>query len=345
MSSHGQRWIIGIQVALAAHDVATASRWSERLDRAIQTGLSAAGVTPGDATLVVFPEHLGTWLALTGGPELVYTTPTRAAAIEALAASDAALGEALEDARRHRVGAASGFALLEQGLVHYQAQRMWQTHQTVCSQLARAHHLTLVAGSLALPPLDRLDDPDAPLFNTVPTFGPDGSLQRLDHKVYLAEAEQSWLRPGSLAEVAPFGTPCGRVGILVCADGWFPTMYEPLAEAEVLLQPSFGEDGLVGFDQVWQGYAGYEPPADVDQTDVGQITEQAAWRKYSLAARIHATRARFAVNPFLSGRLWDVMPGGIGLGIDRRKPEGAQLTEVPTDPDHDTFIVLPPIQD
>jgi hypothetical protein len=43
----------------------------------------------------------------------------------------------------------------------------------------------------------------------------------------------------------------------------------------------------------------------VDEGDIEKITETQAWEKYSLAGRIRSSGARYGMNIFMRGRLWD----------------------------------------
>jgi hypothetical protein len=57
--------------------------------------------------------------------------------------------------------------------------------------------------------------------------------------------------------------------------------------------------------QPWLGYNGWQIPADVDRSDIKKLTEAQAWQKYALAGRIKSSGAKFGMNIFLRGKLWD----------------------------------------
>jgi hypothetical protein len=137
-------------------------------------------------------------------------------------------------------------------------------------------------------------------------FGPDGALHpHLSRKVYPVKAELPFVAGAPLDELPVFETPAGRLGVLVCADSWYPGLYQHLrqSEVELLAVPSLLSNGI--WEQPWGGYNGAAAPQDVDLTDVGRLTEGEAWRKYALAGRIGPCGARAGINVFLHGVLWD----------------------------------------
>jgi hypothetical protein len=58
----------------------------------------------------------------------------------------------------------------------------------------------------------------------------------------------------------------------------------------------------------------------VHLSDVGQLSEGEAWRKYALAGRIELSGARAGINVFLHGVLWDVGDdSGVSLAVKNNK--------------------------
>lgn len=64
------------------------------------------------------------------------------------------------------------------------------------------------------------------LFNTAVMYGPRGLVGKY-RKVHLWDAEALYFTPGDLG-FPVFDTPHGRIGMLVCYDGWFPESYRSL---------------------------------------------------------------------------------------------------------------------
>ncbi len=76
------------------------------------------------------------------------------------------------------------------------------------------------------------------LFNSSILLGPDGTRQ-VFRKVHLWDEEALWFEPGDLGfPVAD--TPFGRVGMMICYDGWFPESYRSLvlAGADLVCVPT-----------------------------------------------------------------------------------------------------------
>ncbi|HRJ10198.1 MAG TPA: carbon-nitrogen hydrolase family protein [Prosthecobacter sp.] len=101
-----------------------------------------------------------------------------------------------------------------------------------CAQ-AKLHRLHLVAG---------LVERDGPtIYNTAALIGPDGSLIGKYRKVALPRSEiEAGLTPGR--DYPVFDTAFGKVGMMICYDGFFPEVARALAiqGAEVIAWPVWG---------------------------------------------------------------------------------------------------------
>ena len=104
--------------------------------------------------------------------------------------------------------------------------------------LARQHNLYIVAG---------LIERDRELvFNTAVLIGPDGGVVGKYRKVCLPRGEiEKGVQPGS--EYPVFNTRFGRVGLMVCYDGFFPEVARELSNrgAEVIAWPVWGCNPLL----------------------------------------------------------------------------------------------------
>lgn len=140
-------------------------------------------------------------------------------------------------------------------------------------------------------------------------------------KVFLTADEQGFLEKGRIDELPVFDTPAGRLGILICADAWFPESYARLkAEGvELLVVPSF-ITGAGKLATPWQGYSGAPPPTDVNAADVGRITLGAAWTRYAFAGRWPASGAHTGITSCLLGHLWDLGTDGQTTVVRRERP-------------------------
>jgi hypothetical protein len=154
---------------------------------------------------------------------------------------------------------------------------------------------------------------DGPLRNVSVIYQPDGAPYSPPiYKTFLTAEEQPFLRSASANELPAFDTPAGRLGVLICADSWYPPAYTPLKEQGVALLavPSYSADGMEKWNQPWPGYNGWPAPGDVDVQDIKKLTEAQAWSKYSLAGRIRSGGATYGLRVFLRGKLWDLDLGG-----------------------------------
>jgi predicted amidohydrolase len=100
-------------------------------------------------------------------------------------------------------------------------------------ELAKKHNLYIVAGLV--------ERDKHLLYNVAALIGPDGSLAGKYRKVCLPRSEISaGLQPGS--EYPVFETRFGKLGMMVCYDGFFPEVARELSNrgAEVIAWPVWG---------------------------------------------------------------------------------------------------------
>lgn len=127
--------------------------------------------------------------------------------------------------------------------------------------LAKRHNLYIVAG---------LVERDGPLvFNVAVLVGPDGMLIGKYRKVTLPRSEiEAGVEPG--CDYPVFETRFGRLGMMVCYDGFFPEVARALAlnGAEIIAWPVWGCDPVLAAaraceNRVWLVSSTYTP-ADWD---------------------------------------------------------------------------------
>jgi predicted amidohydrolase len=308
--------LLGIQPVVSERDYATDEAFFSKLDSYMRQAAARAWLGP--LTIVVWPEYLSTGLASTGEKSAATFAGTmQNVALAHLPRFAKAL---LTSHAKNRRNAA---------VFHTQGQAMARRYQAAFSRLARQYAVTVVGGSILLPaPLVQAGQVRAgrgPLQNVSAVFRPDGTAYPfLARKSFPTAGEQEFVCAGSAAETRIFETPAGRLGVLVCADSWYPEPYAALRDAgvELLAVPSFiSSTGL--WDQPWAGYNGHAVPADVDPADIGRLTEGQAWRKYALTGRIAQSGARHGLNVFLRGTLWDIVAdSGTAIAIS-----GSQVRE------------------
>jgi len=131
------------------------------------------------------------------------------------------------------------------------------------STLAREYGAYVAAGSTALPPLE--EEPskggrhvrdETKVYNISYLFSPRGVCLNRVPKVNMTEPfETRVFDSGPRSELVPVDTAVGRVGTLVCWDGFHQTLvehYDALA-VDILLQPSYNQ-------KLWNGPCSYDAP-------------------------------------------------------------------------------------
>ncbi|MEL6105074.1 MAG: sulfatase-like hydrolase/transferase, partial [Planctomycetota bacterium] len=104
--------------------------------------------------------------------------------------------------------------------------------------LARKHRLHLVAGLI--------EREESLIYNVAVLFGPDGKIIGKYRKVSLPRGEiEAGLAPGDSLPV--FETSLGKIGMMICYDGFFPEVAQGLAEngAEIIAWPVWGCNPLL----------------------------------------------------------------------------------------------------
>jgi len=138
-----------------------------------------------------------------------------------------------------------------------------QAYVGTFSSLAREYGAYVAAGSIALPPLE--EEPgkggrhvmdETKVYNMSYLFSPRGVCLNRVPKVNMTEPfETRVFDSGPRSELVPVDTAVGRVGTLVCWDGFHHTLvehYDSLA-VDILLQPSYNQ-------KLWDGPCSYDAP-------------------------------------------------------------------------------------
>jgi predicted amidohydrolase len=275
--------LVAVQMRLELDDYWTREAFERRIRAEMDAVASATD--PALPTLVVFPEDVGLMLVVQGMERRLAGIDSIATAIEtAVRASTVPLLWTRLIRRTSWVPA----------LLLRKNRQIAETYFEVFSAAARDYGVYLVAGSVPLPPY-RIEDGEVlwqrgPLryrvHNTSYLFGPDGSVIGKQDKVELIELEREAalsLEPGSLDDLRVYDTPLGRIGIAICLDAFDPEVVDRLTElgAQVLVQPSAN-------------------PAPWDEWQQGD------WLRGSHRQTAVDGRFAYAVNPMLTGPLWDI---------------------------------------
>lgn len=311
-NGHGR--LLSVQLWVDDNDYATADRLRERVRALFVVARERALLD--DKTVVVLPEYAGSWLVAAGeGAGVVKKTK---------------LGDAMGDLALAHLPSfllTSWTAGVDDGdayaAFNEKADAMAAAYDDVFGGVADEFDVVVVAGSILLPG-PHLDDgrvkatPGAPLENVSVVFDGEGRALSMAHKRFLTKDEQGFVAGGAPdLQVAVVDTAAGRLGVVVCADAWFPESYRALHDAGVALLavPTF-HSGNDLWNTPWNGYSGQAAPDDVDAADIGVLSEAQAWDKYALAGRATAAGLTAAVSAPLRGSLWDLGDDGQAFLVD-----------------------------
>lgn len=293
--------LLGIQPELFPTDYQS----SERLHRKLAAYLQKArdqGLL-NEKTIVVLPEHIGTWLMVSGEKDELYQATTLKEAMNWLAVSNP-----LKFLRA--LISAKGDSRLDDAHLRMKAKGMAKDYQALFGGLAKEFNVTLVAGSIVLPDPSIIEGTlkvgGGALFNSSVVFGRDGlpigQPQRQmhpifdDHEVIAANGEHT---------LSVVDTPAGRLGILIGSDSWYPDNYRKLDAqgAQFVAVPAF-VIGRGTWDKPWRGYKGLSTPGSVS-LKAGELSEGQAWHRLTLTAQPPSSQAIAGMSVFLRGQFWD----------------------------------------
>jgi predicted amidohydrolase len=213
-------------------------------------------VDPQYPTLVSFPELVGMFLSFVPyhWDDFKDETNLEAAATKLVMKNIARLPEA---DRATPEAAARRLLYIEHAVETEKA------YTDTFATLAREHGAYVAAGSIALPPLE--DEPskggrhvmdETKVYNISYLFSPLGVCLNRVPKVNMTEPfEVRVFDSGPRSELVPVDTRVGRVGTLVCWDGFHHTLVEryDAMDVDVLLQPSYNQ-------KLWGGPCSYDAP-------------------------------------------------------------------------------------
>ena len=297
--------LLGIQPELFPTDYQSPARLRRKLAAYLQQAQDQGLLN--DKTVVVLPEHVGTWLMISGEKDELYQAPTLAEAMNWLAASNPLLF-----ARAWL--SAKGKDRLDDAHLRMKSRTMAKDYQALFGGLAKEFHVTLVAGSIVLPEPSIRDGQLTPgsgaLYNSSVVFGRDGAPlgqpQRQLHPVF----SQRDVIQANEKTINVVDTPAGRLGVLIGSDSWYPDNYRKLDEqgAQLIAVPAqvFGQGA---WNQPWRGYKSSSTPSSVSLKP-GEVSEGQAWHRLTLTAQPPSSHAVAGMSVFLRGQFWDKSGAG-----------------------------------
>ncbi|MFP3515204.1 nitrilase-related carbon-nitrogen hydrolase [Pseudomonas sp. SIMBA_077] len=264
-----------------------------------------------DKTVVVLPEHIGSWLVFEGEKNELYQAPNLNEAMHMLVLSHPL---AFANAWLR----ADGDNRTNDAHLRMKAKPMAKDYQRLFGGLAKEFGVTLVAGSITLPD-PRIENGtlipgSGPLYNSSVVFDRNGVAQSpMQRQLLPTYEEQSYIQPSPDHHLNLIDTPAGRLGILVGSDSWYPEHYRALNEqgAQLIAVPAFimGKDT---WDQPWGGYKSTLTPSEISLKP-GEVSEGEAWHRLTLTSSLPVSTAAAGVTVFLRGKFWDKRSSGHGF--------------------------------
>lgn len=302
--------VIGIEPFLNKYSYATEESFYASVREYFQKAKDNENIFV-DRTIIVLPEYIGTWLVVTAEDKSIFEKETITEAMEELVKQN--IGSFLW----HYVFSPSYSSdHLKETLFRMKAWQMTDRYQSIFSRLAREYRVAIVAGSIVLPHPKvvegKITPTDGPLENVSFYFHPDGRVDdQIVRKLFPIAEEKQFLSEGKLNQNPTYRTALGKLYTMICADSWFPEMYQELTktEAEILVVPSFVAPKDV-WSEKWNGYNGYANPKDINLKDIGTITEKLAWKKYAMNGRLKNPNVKLGMNVFFRGEIWDMTASG-----------------------------------
>ncbi|WP_248764838.1 carbon-nitrogen hydrolase family protein [Pseudomonas protegens] len=303
-ADHGN--LLAIQPELFPTDYQSIERLHRKLAAYLQQARDKGLVN--DKTIVVLPEHVGTWLMVSGEKNELYQATSLKEAMNWLAVSNPLpFLKALVSAR--------GDSRLDDAYLRMKAKRMARDYQVLFGGLAKEFHVTLVAGSIILPEPSvsqgNLQIGSGALYNSSLVFGSDGlPMGQPQRQIYPTYAESGYVKGDAGKALEVIDTPAGRLGVLIGSDSWYPDNYRKLNDqhAQLVAVPAFvmGRDG---WDKPWRGYKSIATPSEVSLKPE-EVSEGEAWHRLTLTARAPSSLASAGVSVFLRGQFWDQRSSG-----------------------------------
>ena len=295
--------IVGIQPYLNETDYRNQEVFQKKLDTYFSLA-QQKGYFKGEQTIVVLPEYIGTWLVVLDEKNSVF---------ESFSVKDAMRKMVFSNVFSfcfRRISQHSD----EEALFKMKARKMKNAYVDVFTYLAKKYKVQLIGGSIVLPnpkiENERLKISSGSLFNTSVVFSPKGTVLQIIKKQYPIVAEKHFTESNTKEKnICSYEYGQQKVGVLICADSWYPQAYEHLKGCDVLAIPSLAGEKLEWRGN-WAGYNGWNMPNDVDSNDIGTISEEAAWILYSMCGRAINYDIHYGINVFFSGSLWDMQIDG-----------------------------------
>lgn len=316
--------VVGIQPYMLETDYLTPQQFHAKLESYFQTAKESGFFK--ENTIVLLPEYLGTWLVIQDEKKSVANAGNLTLAMAQLILSHPF------DFIRFFSKSAKESDKIAASLFRMKSEKMAKTYAEVFSRLSSQYQVYISAGSILLPGPEVKDgnltvEPGQGIYNTSFLFDPNGNIHPQSiRKAFTIDSEKPFVTQSPSQQIPKFDLPFGKVGVLVCADSWYPESYQAIEGVDLVLVNSYcAVDGAMYVP--WAGYNGAPMPSDVDPNDVRKLTEKEAWMKYALPGRIGSSGAKTGANVFLRGQLWDLGTDGQPFFIRNGKLLEAKMAD------------------
>ncbi len=308
----GRGNLLGVQPVLTNADYRSALDLTAALNAMLEAARTQRLLN--ERTVVLFPEYVGFYLYFADEWRAVYEANSLGSAAFRMLWDR----KALVSTRWLPVIATLSVPRIFSELLGSKAADVAESYSEVFGSLASFFGITVVGGTVPLPKPRVVDGrvavppgarPMEGMESVCAVFRPDGTADpRLVVKAHpiFEESIRLWMKPGTVEALPTFETPAGRMGVLICADAWYPEAYRALDRPDFVLVPSYTHQDRLWL-RLWHGYSlaeGDWAPDDVDERDLGAITLGQAWRKYALLGRLPASGCPTGLMTCLRGNLW-----------------------------------------
>ena len=316
--------LVGVQARMTLADYASGEAFRRKIGDLAEQAVRAA--EPGAPTLVVFPEGIGLYLSF------VPFHYRRLAAARSLAAAAKALAPVLPHFAWQglRRGVLSPAVIALDHAVEAEA-----IYRETFSEIAAQYRIYVVGGSMFLPYIDHDAIGGARALDrrtraTCYSFSPTGALLGRTHKVHPAPGLEArlGLTPGAVSDLLPMQTAIGNIGVLICMDGFYRSLWERMdgLGTHVLCMPSYEMSH-------WEQRSWLDPA----------ITQGEQWLRDGMPTLIQGREnIRYGINPMLVGDILGLYAEGrttvsMNTGDPRSWPPDAIIAMAP-DPTEEAMV-------
>ncbi|GFZ68272.1 carbon-nitrogen hydrolase [Pseudomonas amygdali pv. eriobotryae] len=289
--------MLGIEPELFPTDYQNTDRLHRKLTAYLQQARDYGLIN--HRTVVVLPEHIGTWLFASGEKDELYQAATVDEAMDWLSWSNP-----LQFITA--MLSAEGQDRLDDAHLRLKARSMARDYQALFGGLAKEFGITLVAGSIVLPEPSvengQLKVGKGALYNSSLTFGSDGQpLGQPQRQLYPDRFQKRYVHTASDAPLNVLDTPAGRLAVLIGSDSWYADNYARLNQsgAQLIAVPAF-VIGKATWSEPWR-----KPRhSDIDMA-ADNPSEGEAWHRLTLISRPAQSSAQAGVSVFMRGQFWN----------------------------------------